>query len=334
MVVANWETFTFSHSRYGWTDRVFRCVQRELQYQDDGAVIAVITAKQDDAAVYTDILTADYTTGTSITSAIQSELPDTPLSLTAVAIGGQNIRFSWTLASFWQLNGVSELWEYTSATPFSSATLVWMGRGTQAVLTRDDTVTRYYWVRIRTVGGQVSATYPAVNGVSAQASQVGTPDIEDEAASQTLTVGSHSSSTLSIFANGVHGSLVLQQAYFTCHGDAVSIDCEVDVVLSGGDDSRWTEAKVMVCRGGTGLEQNATAIVGQTFDLLAAFRAPANSPVSLRLPITMTCDEVPPAGANLYSFIVAVNTTSVGGSPLLGGLNTGDSAMKIREYKK
>jgi hypothetical protein len=182
MKVATWETFTMSHKRYGWTNRVFRCVDRQLEYQDDGAVIMIITGKSEDSGVYTDLLTADYTTGTSVTSAIQSEIPDAPLSLTATALGGQNVRFDWTLAPFWQLNGISELWEASSGQPFANASLAWTGRATTAVLTFGDTTTRAYWVRIRTAGGQVSGTYPSGTGIAGAADTVDTIDITGNAA--------------------------------------------------------------------------------------------------------------------------------------------------------
>jgi hypothetical protein len=184
MKVATWETFTMSHKRYGWTNRVFRCVDRQLEYQDNGAVIMIITGKSEDSGVYTDLLTADYTTGVSVTSAIQSEIPDAPTGLTATALGGQNVRFDWVLPSFWQLNGISEIWEAAAGQPFANAALAWTGRATSAVLTFGDTTTRAYWVRIRTVGGQVSATYPSGAGIAGAAATVDTIDITGNAATE------------------------------------------------------------------------------------------------------------------------------------------------------
>lgn len=221
MKVATWETFTMSHKRYGWTNRVFRCVDRQLEYQDNGAVIMIITGKSEDSGVYTDLLTADYTTGTSITSAIQNELPDAPTALSAIAIGGQNIRFTWSLPSFWQLNGISELWEAASGQPFANASLAWAGRATSAVLTVGDTTTRVYWVRVRTLGGQVSATFPSGAGISAAAGTVDTIDITGNAATELFA---HVDSSFNGPATAPSGSYDVPGG---TSGSAPNIDCGV-----------------------------------------------------------------------------------------------------------
>jgi hypothetical protein len=168
-------------AHYGWAGRVFRCQTRQLEYQPDGAVLMVITAKQEDSSVYTDLVTADYTTGTSSTSAIQLEAPEAPTGLTATAYGGQNIRFDWSLGSFWLQNGIVELWEAAHSAAFGSASLIWSGRGTTAVISRNDTTTRDYWVRIRTIAGKFSATDPASSGLAAAAGTVGTGNITPNA---------------------------------------------------------------------------------------------------------------------------------------------------------
>lgn len=193
MKIAPHETFYFSHSRLGWTNREFRCVKRSRERGDKGGIITVITARSEDASIYTDLETADYETGTSVTNAIQSEAPEAPSSLTATP-RPRAIEFKWSLGSFWTLNGITELWEYTSGTPFSSATKIWEGKGNRIVIGKSDTTTRYYWVRMRTVGGQVSDPYPASSGVSpipsgvsAAAALTETDDIGDDAATEIRT---------------------------------------------------------------------------------------------------------------------------------------------------
>jgi hypothetical protein len=168
--VAPWETFSFSHTAFAWSGRVFRCIERDVQRTDDGGMTCVITGKATASSVYTDLITADYTTGTSATNSLQSDLPDPPTALTATG-HPRAIEFNWTLGAFWEQNGISELWEYTSQTPFASATRIWTGRGTRAVIAKslNDNVIRYYWVRVRTIGGQVSTTEPATNGLAASA---------------------------------------------------------------------------------------------------------------------------------------------------------------------
>lgn len=129
---------------------------------------ALITARAESSAVHTDLATGDYATGTSVTNALQSETPDAPTGLVAVALS-RAIEFTWSLGTFWEQNGISELWEYTASTPFSSATRIWTGRGSRVVIQKEDSTVRYYWVRIRTVGDETSDTEPATNGLAASA---------------------------------------------------------------------------------------------------------------------------------------------------------------------
>jgi hypothetical protein len=161
--VAPWETFSFSHTPFGWSGRVFRCIERDVQRTDKGGMICLITAKQVNSSVFTDLVTADYTTGTSATNSLQSEPPDPPTALTITTRNGAML-FDITVAEFWKLNGIFELWEYTSSTPFASATKIWEGRVTSWTIEKTDTTTRYYWVRVRTIGGQTSTTFPAATG--------------------------------------------------------------------------------------------------------------------------------------------------------------------------
>lgn len=164
MKVAPWETFSFSHTRYGWSGRVFRCLERDVQRSEEGAIVCMITAKTIAASIDTDLLTGEYTTGTSSTNSLQSEPPDDPTSLTITTRNGR-ILFEIVVGEFWKLNGVFELWEYTANTPFASATKIYEGRSTSWEIEKGDTTTRYYWVRVRTIGGQTSGQYPSGNGL-------------------------------------------------------------------------------------------------------------------------------------------------------------------------
>jgi hypothetical protein len=203
--IALWETFSFSHARYGWANRVFRCIERDPQRDEDGAYRAVIIAKAVDSSVYTDLVTADYTTGTSATNSLQAEAPDPATALTATSRAGA-IDFSWTLGSFWTLNGISELWEYTASTPFSSATMIWSGRANSVTVTKSDTTTRYYWVRVRTIGGQTSSTFPAVTGTAGTANPISTGNTAQGAGpvTKTLTAPASNATVQGVYAEFAH----------------------------------------------------------------------------------------------------------------------------------
>lgn len=166
--VAPWETISFSHARYGWSSVVYRCLEREVDFTDEGGMFVWLTLVADPSSIYTDLVTADYTTGTSATSSIQQHSPEAPTGLTATTRAGY-IDFAWTLGEFWELNGIVELWEYTANTPFASATRIWVGKGNRVSIEKTDQTTRYYWVRLVTIGGQVSATEPSGNGLAGAA---------------------------------------------------------------------------------------------------------------------------------------------------------------------
>jgi hypothetical protein len=155
--------------------------------------------------VYSDLLTADYITGSSATNALQSEAPDPPTALTAVSRAGA-VDFSWTLESFWTLNGISELWEYTASTPFASATKIWEGRSSSVTITKTDTTTRYYWVRIRTIGGQTSSTFPAATGQAGAANPISTGNTAQGAGpiTKTLTAPASNATVQAIYAEFAH----------------------------------------------------------------------------------------------------------------------------------
>jgi len=165
MKIAPWETFSMSHTRYGWSSRVFRSTERMIERTDSGGVIVKHVAIAEASSIYTDLVTADYTTGTSVTNSLQSEPPDPPTGLTALT-GNGYIQFTWSLEPFWLLNGTVELWQHTANTPFASATKIWEGAGTLAVIPKTDQTTGYYWVRVRAKGGQTSTTEPPGNGLA------------------------------------------------------------------------------------------------------------------------------------------------------------------------
>lgn len=160
--VALHENIVLSHNRYGWENRVFRVIERQFEYNEEAGRVT-LTLQQESPNVYTDMLTADYVTGTSDTDQFQTETPEAPTALTITGMR-DGMMFSWTLGTFWQLHGIVELWRYTASTPFASATKIWEGRGNSTFIAQNSLTTNYYWIRIRTINGQTSATYPTTTG--------------------------------------------------------------------------------------------------------------------------------------------------------------------------
>jgi hypothetical protein len=187
--IAPYEGIVFSHARYSWTNRVFRCRERRADTVA-GAGQVTITAVRDDPGVWTDMVTADYTSGTSSTGTFTNDGPDAPTGLTTTAVPS-GILFKVTMPSFFAAGSAIEIWEHTASTPFSSATLVASIRSDTIILTRRDTTTRYYWTRVRDQRGAVSSTFPASTGQAAAAGLVaGTAVTQSPADGNTVyTVG-------------------------------------------------------------------------------------------------------------------------------------------------
>lgn len=161
--IAPHETFTVTHGRWGWTNRVFRCLEREFEYDVEAGRV-ILTARVEDPAVWNDLLTADYVTGTSVTDTFEAEKPEPPISLTIVPMR-DGMLFSWELGSFWQLHGIVEIWRHSANSPFSSATLVWSGRGDSHFVTQNNLDINYYWITVRTIGNKRSDPYPSGDGL-------------------------------------------------------------------------------------------------------------------------------------------------------------------------
>lgn len=162
MKIAPHETFYFSHTRLGWVNREFRCVKRRRERTQDGGIITVITARSEAASMYTDLVTADYSSGTSITNSIQSEAPEPP---TNVRVNGlpNAVEIAWDQSAVFFPGGTRYRVQQAAAADMSGATEVAFTPDRQVLLRQNDTTTRYYRVRGERVG-QVSAWVPSGNG--------------------------------------------------------------------------------------------------------------------------------------------------------------------------
>lgn len=156
------EGMLLSHARMGWNARIFRCVSRELAFNENAGQVT-LAAIRDDAGVWTDLLTADYTTGLSSTDVYTPDGPLAPQNF-LVQPHRDGILFAWTYPG---KNVTTQLFEHTAANPFSAAALIWEGNASSIVLKRFDFVTRYYWIRHRVPNGSVSTTSPTGDGTAA-----------------------------------------------------------------------------------------------------------------------------------------------------------------------
>jgi hypothetical protein len=216
--IAPYETFTFTNTKYGWTNRVFRLLERQFDFGEEAGRV-VVTARVEDSAVYTDMLTADYNNANTHTPISNVELPDAVTSLTA-ASGIACIKFSVSLPAYMDENSAVQLYEYTSSTPFASATLVATFRGSVYVFPKLDTTTRYYWAVIKNFASlQSSVEYPTSSAGVAGTALAATKVYTDSQSSVTITDQIHSPNP---------SYTVVCTKTFT-----PEVDCKVECTLSG-----------------------------------------------------------------------------------------------------
>ena len=162
------QTGTCTFSEIGWISKTVRC--EGWRFDPNGAVELIL--REEASSDWTDPLVTDYLTPTSVTTPtpdIYEPLPPTNLT---VATLDSSLTISWTAPAVVPLGSQYDVWEYTSQTPFSSATKIWSGISTNVFIPQTDTTTRYYWVTLRTPDGGESDPEPPVNGVPAAAASI------------------------------------------------------------------------------------------------------------------------------------------------------------------
>lgn len=182
--VALHETLTYSHARYSWTNRIFRCVERELQFNQDAGRV-VLSCQREDPAVYADLLTADYTTGTSNTDSFSNETPDAPTNPRTTGLLNAILLECTRPALVYP--GTTFEWRESTSSTMTSPITVYQGADLQFLIGK--TVLTSYYYQVRSVrNGQPSAWVPAAAGILGKAAAV------SAALSASVNPGSASSS--------------------------------------------------------------------------------------------------------------------------------------------
>lgn len=124
------------------------------------------------ASDWNDPLEADYLTPLTISTPTPVYFtPDSVGSLTTSGVKN-GILLTWTAPAIVPADMVYEVWEYTSQTPFASATKVWEGAALSVVIPKTTSGIWYYWVRPRTGGGVTGPQHPTTNGQQGQIAPV------------------------------------------------------------------------------------------------------------------------------------------------------------------
>ncbi len=164
------ETGTVTLSEIGWTNKTVRC--EGWKFDPSGAIDLIL--REEASSDWNDPLTTDYLTPTSVSTpspTIYEPLPPTNLAVTTLQSG---FALTWSAPAVVPVGAFYDVYEYTSSTPFSSASIVWRGISTNVFIPKVDTTTRYYWVVLKTPDGAESDPEPPVTGVAAGAASLPT----------------------------------------------------------------------------------------------------------------------------------------------------------------
>ena len=156
------ETGTVTIPELGWSAKEVRVEG----WTFDPTGFIDLSVREETASQWADPISTDYTEPLAITTPSPSNFtPDPPTNLSVYGLES-SIYLTWSAPANLPRDCIYEIFEHTSSTPFSSATKVWSGIVTNALLVKTDTTTRYYWVRTKTGAGTPSTTEPPGAGLA------------------------------------------------------------------------------------------------------------------------------------------------------------------------
>lgn len=192
-----YETGTVTIAEAGWTNQAVRCVG--WRFRPDPAIELVL--QEAASSDWSDPSSGTYVTPASVSITNPTAYrPGTPTSFTATQ-EIESILLSWVAPSNTVPGILYQLFEHTSATPFSAATKIYEGADVQVRVPKTDTTTRYYWVRAYwpSTGGTSDQT-PSGNGLSS-AGRAAT--VSAYLTNEAVSVPAASDGTVSSFAAAV-----------------------------------------------------------------------------------------------------------------------------------
>lgn len=191
------QTGTVTIAEVGWTNQSVRCIG--WKFRPEPAVeLTLIEAESTD---YSDPSTGTYVTPASTSiSDPATYAPGSPQSFTATQ-EIESILLSWQAPSNSVPGILYRVFQYTSSTPFSSATQIYEGADTQLRVPRTDTATRYFWVQsYYGVTGGTSDPTPSGAGL-ASSGKIAT--LNGYLTNEATLVPADSSGTVSSYADAV-----------------------------------------------------------------------------------------------------------------------------------
>lgn len=316
--LAPWETFNLTLVEEAWQNKVFRAMAINM---DLAGRRIVVTAKEETSGPYADPLTTDYAApGTAAPSSTQ-ELPDDPAGLASTG-EPYGIAFTWNKNPYFAPGSSFELWEFTSSTPFSSATKIASGIiTTNYFLNKTDLITRFYWIRAVNSQGQTSNPYPGVTGISGTAIPVDSAFLAANSASQMVANFSATAVTNTSTVSGTPVDTAVISVTLTTIGSPIAIDAMTVVSWASTGTASPSTALISVYRDGA-------IIASSQFDgsqyIIARFG-------SAQIPVTLTVTDAPAAGSHTYELHYRGVTGGTTGNIQATLVN---NFIKVREIKK
>jgi len=235
--IKTWDNFYLTIPEYGWTNQVFKCVKWKFL----ASGLLSIQARSESSSAYADPALGTYVDpATNNPPAFVLDEPNPPGALTTTSVSN-GVQLNITLPGYFPASQFIEIWEYSSNSPFSSATLIGTTRSSTYVVSHADTVTRYYWVTTGDVNGGRSTSYPSGAGVAGTplSSQFWSPQLRGYARIIGGTVYKDPSGTLNSWDSDVtsaiaYPAVTVEGTYSAGGASSIGLATAVGSVLQPG----------------------------------------------------------------------------------------------------
>jgi hypothetical protein len=208
----------------GITNKVFRCVSRRQRPTGEGGEPVIeLTLREESSSTYTDPAEGDYgTISVASDPGPVTGMLDPPDNVIATAVPN-GVVFTITPDDGAGTSEVYDIYEYTAATPFASASLVYSGNSTVVFIPKGDSTVRYYWVKARR-NEYESDPFPTTTGIAVGSSGVSSSLSATISHSTISTTASGATvTTASVTAAGVSGTPTYTYAWTKLSGDTITI---------------------------------------------------------------------------------------------------------------
>ncbi len=320
-----YETGTVTLAEVGWNAQQVRCLA--WRFTPEPAVeLTLIEAASSD---FTDPGVSDYGVPGTVTTPTSADFkPGAPGNFTATGLAN-GILFRWERPANAPAGVLYQLWEYTSDSPFSSATQVSPDTAdTQYLLPKTDTTQRYYWVRAKIPAtGAVGSTTPATNGLPGKAASVSaTLSGSVSPGSATASGVSSSQTTNSVTATAIAGTSPYTYAWtFTSGGTGITI------TSASSASTTFSSTGLAIGETRTGTAQcTITDNVGATFTVSVSVTISRTSGITLS---NKNVTHIVPSPTDATASYQLANTRDVVISPGSTSDDWADAALTASDYE-